>query len=99
MKSPLTTYRKQKALTLQGFGRKLGVNASTVMRWEARGIPVERLTKVAKLTGIPPVKLRPDLAFIISNSGSRASSPRPAPLGAGLLPSLGPAPLITKRPK
>jgi DNA-binding XRE family transcriptional regulator len=59
--NPLTKYRSAKKLTLEAFGAGLGVNKSTILRWEEKGVPAERVNEVAKITGIPRAKLRPDI--------------------------------------
>jgi DNA-binding transcriptional regulator YdaS (Cro superfamily) len=61
MKSPLTKYRQDKALTLEIFGEMFCANKSTVLRWEAGRIPAERVLEIERVTGIPRQKLRPDL--------------------------------------
>lgn len=38
----------------------LGVNKATISRWKQ--CPPDRVAEVARVTGIPPTKLRPDLA-------------------------------------
>ena len=44
------------------LARALGIKHSSVCDW--RQVPAERLPEVARLTGIPPHELRPDLAEI-----------------------------------
>ena len=61
MQNPITTYRAKKSLSLEAFGDKFGVNKSTVLRWEERRVPAERVREISKITGIPRSKLRPDL--------------------------------------
>ena len=67
MKSPITRFREEKGLTLEGFGQELGVNKSTVMRWEEAGVPVDRLADVSRITGILPAELRPDLGLVFAS--------------------------------
>ena len=61
---PLTSYRARNRLSLEDLGRLVGVSRVTVYRWETR----ERLPKPAhaaklvRITGIPLVKWRPDMA-------------------------------------
>lgn len=61
--TPLAKYRSTKGLSLDDLAVPLGVNKTTVMRWESGShpIPLKRLAAVEKLTGIPKKKLRPDL--------------------------------------
>ena len=42
--------------------QKLGVSEPTMSRWVKNGIPAERVPDMARVTGIPAAKLRPDLA-------------------------------------
>jgi transcriptional regulator with XRE-family HTH domain len=58
---PLRRYRTDASLTLEVLARLLGVDRSTVLRWEERRIPAERVLDVERVTGIPRDKLRPDL--------------------------------------
>lgn len=41
---------------------KLGIARRTLFKWKAEGVPAERLLDVSDVTGIPPSRLRPDLA-------------------------------------
>ena len=61
MLSPLTTYRKAKSLTVEALADLLGVDRTTVWRWEKGRIPVDRLSDVEKATKISRRKLRPDI--------------------------------------
>jgi DNA-binding transcriptional regulator YdaS (Cro superfamily) len=61
MHSPLTKYRMATQTTLEQLGNILGVNKTTVLRWEKRRIPAERVSEVERVTGIPRQKLRPDI--------------------------------------
>jgi transcriptional regulator with XRE-family HTH domain len=60
---PLHKYRTQAGLRLEDVGAKLGVNRSTIFRWETGEIriPAERLPDLERVTGIPRYVLRPDL--------------------------------------
>lgn len=64
---PLREYRKERGLTQAALGKELGVTGQTVWRWEtgSRRIDDDLLTKVADLTKIPKLKLRPDLAELV----------------------------------
>lgn len=59
--SPLESYRRAAGGSLEAVGRLLGVNRSTVLRWERGRIPAERVLDVERVTGIPRHELRPDL--------------------------------------
>ena len=61
MTSPLSRYRAAKGLTLEAVAEELGVNKSTVLRWEAGPVPAERIIQLEQATGIPRHELRPDL--------------------------------------
>jgi transcriptional regulator with XRE-family HTH domain len=63
IKHPLTAYRKAKKITLETLGELLGVNKSTVLRWESGEvhIPIERLDNIERITGISWAELRPDI--------------------------------------
>jgi DNA-binding transcriptional regulator YdaS (Cro superfamily) len=64
--SPITLYRRASGQSLEDFGAALGVNKSTVLRWEANGVPAERVVEIERVTGIPRAQLRPDL-FELTN--------------------------------
>lgn len=51
----------------------LGVAHTTVMRWRDGTVPADRVAEVARVTGIPAAKLRPDLAatFAVSANAVR----------------------------
>lgn len=55
--------RVAKSLTLEEIGRHLGVNKSTVMRWENGIIPVplKHIEKLERFTGVHRSSLRPDV--------------------------------------
>lgn len=61
--SPLKSYRfaVTPRRTLASVAATLGVDKTTVMRWEAKGVPLERLIEVERATGIPRHVLRPDI--------------------------------------
>lgn len=61
MTSPLTIYRKAKGLTLDALAETLGVDRTTIWRWETGKVPVERLSDIVRVTKIPRRKLRPDI--------------------------------------
>ena len=58
----LREFRKQ-GHTLDGVAELFNVNRTTVLRWEKGEvpIPIKRLERIAKATGIPREKLRPDI--------------------------------------
>lgn len=62
---PLRVYREKQTprLSQEALAQQLGVARLTVLRWENGEHKIDRtlLRKVAKKTGIPPKKLRPDL--------------------------------------
>ena len=64
---PLRTYRERTQKTQEGLARLLGVNRTTVARWEtgARHIDTARLDDIAEKTGIAKKDLRPDLAEVM----------------------------------
>ena len=59
--SALTQFRKDRDLTLKAVGDRLGVDKSTVLRWERYGVPADRILEVSKRLGIPREKLGPRL--------------------------------------
>lgn len=59
--SPITEYRRCYRLTLEALARRLAVDKTTVMRWEVRRVPAERVLDVERVTGISRHELRPDL--------------------------------------
>lgn len=61
MNSPLTVYRKAKGQTVDALAESLGVDRTTIWRWETGKVPVERLADIESVTGIPRARLRPDI--------------------------------------
>ena len=61
MISPITSYRKTNGQSLEALAEALGVDKSTLWRWEAKAVPVSRLLDVERITGIPRSDLRPDI--------------------------------------
>lgn len=61
--SPLRDYRLRSSITLAQFGARLGVNKTTVLRWEAGRPPAERAVDIERATNgeLPRHVLRPDL--------------------------------------
>lgn len=59
--SPISEYRRAHGLTLEALGQRLAVDKTTVMRWEARRVPADRVLDVERVTGISRERLRPDL--------------------------------------
>lgn len=58
---PITRYRAANKLTLEEFGKLVGVGRAAVFKWEARKVPAERVRQIEAVTGIPASDLRPDL--------------------------------------
>jgi DNA-binding transcriptional regulator YdaS (Cro superfamily) len=52
---------KDSGIRLVDLAAKLKVNKATVTRWHQKKVPAERVLEVARVTGIPKEKLRPDL--------------------------------------
>lgn len=48
-------------LRLADLAKAIGVNKSTVTRWDQNGMPAERVLDVERITGVPRHELRPDL--------------------------------------
>lgn len=63
MKHPILKYRTDANVTPKQLCDRLGVENTTLWRWETGRvkIPVERLDKIERVTGIPRQKLRPDI--------------------------------------
>lgn len=61
MKHDLRSLLKENGLNASRLAAMLGVNKTSTMRWCERGVPVDRLIEVERVTGIPRQKLRPDL--------------------------------------
>lgn len=59
--APLRAYRGRAKLTLEQLGDSLNVDKSTVMRWELRRVPAERVLQIERATGVSRHELRPDL--------------------------------------
>lgn len=64
--SPLRAYRKTEGMTLEQLADRLGVNKSTVLRWEEGVVPAKRVLTISAETGIAPAVLRPDLAKLMN---------------------------------
>ena len=43
------------------LAKDIGVHHSTVIYWDRKGVPAERVLDVERLTGIPRHQLRPDI--------------------------------------
>ena len=69
----LKAYRERTRKTQEGLAELLGVNRTTVARWEtgARNIDTARLDEIAEKTGIPKRELRPDLAEVMRENGQQ----------------------------
>lgn len=50
----------QTGLTQRELADRLGIKQPSVSLWRKRGIPVERVPDIERVTGIPRSKLRPD---------------------------------------
>ena len=61
MKSPLRQYLELNKSTVDELAASLGVNRTTIWRWETGKVPVERLADIERLTKIPRQQLRPDI--------------------------------------
>ena len=57
----LTQYRRDNNLSLEALAVTLGVDKSTLWRWEAGAVPVGRLVDIERVTKIPRRRLRPDI--------------------------------------
>lgn len=58
---------------VEALAGRLGVSERTIFAWKARGIPLLRVPRVARLTGIPKHELHPEFAPV---------APAPAPEAA-----------------
>ena len=63
MDTPLKSWREQEKLSAEDAAKEAGVSLPTWSRWEtgSRRIPAERVPDVARVTGIAPSTLRPDV--------------------------------------
>jgi len=52
-KSVLKRYRDAAGLSLAELAERFDVDKTTVMRWEDRRIPAERVVVIERVTGIP----------------------------------------------
>jgi hypothetical protein len=61
--TPLIRFRRERGMSQIMFGAMFDppVNKSTVSRWEANGVPLERVIEVEKVTGVPRQELAPDM--------------------------------------
>lgn len=57
--SPLKKWREKQTpkMSLETLGNKLGVNKTTVMRWENFGVPLKNAFEISEFTKIPTSKL------------------------------------------
>jgi len=67
MGHPLQTFRQNKRLSQGQLAAMLGVDRTTIWRWETgvRHINAELVPVVSEKTGISPADLRPDLAELL----------------------------------
>jgi transcriptional regulator with XRE-family HTH domain len=65
---PIRQYRLDNGMSQAEFADEIGVHAITVTRWElgTRKMNLKQLSRVSRLTGIPPAELRPDLAQLFA---------------------------------
>ena len=70
----LRDWRKAKGITIEEAGSLVGVSGVQWHRYEAgsRRVSVDKVADVARVTGIPPHELRPDLADIFAPSREAA---------------------------
>lgn len=62
-KEPFAEHRKNAGLTIDQVAEELGVDRTTVMRWEKGDpkIPFKRLDAAADLLNVRKIDLRPDI--------------------------------------
>lgn len=65
----LRAWRKAQGISIEEAGRMVGISGVQWHRYEAgtRSVSADKVPEVAKLTGIPPEQLRPDLASIFAS--------------------------------
>jgi transcriptional regulator with XRE-family HTH domain len=72
---PLRAYRENHSpkLTVRELARRLGKSSAAVSRWETgkRKPDIGELVGISTATGIPPEKLRPDLASVLGRPRAR----------------------------
>jgi DNA-binding transcriptional regulator YdaS (Cro superfamily) len=54
-------YRETQGVRLDDLAARLGVNKSTLWRWEEGQVPAERVLEVERVTGVSRHALRPDV--------------------------------------
>lgn len=66
----LRAWRKAHGFSIEEAGRMVGISGVQWHRYEAgtRSVSADKVPEVAKLTGISPEQLRPDLASIFAPS-------------------------------
>jgi DNA-binding transcriptional regulator YdaS (Cro superfamily) len=67
----LSDYLSKPGISAVGIARQLGISHTTVLRWRDGQVPPERVGDLARITGLTPADLRPDLAAVFGE-------PRPA---------------------
>lgn len=69
---------------LEAVIREIGVDAfriqanvarRTVFNWQKFGVPADKVALVAKLTGLPPSEVRPDLAALFHEQNVEVLAP------------------------
>jgi DNA-binding transcriptional regulator YdaS (Cro superfamily) len=60
-KHPLRTLLAQNGLRLADLARKMGLDKSTMTRWDHGRVPAERVLDVERATGVSRHDLRPDI--------------------------------------
>lgn len=69
---PLKNLLAEKSMYLVDLARMIGVDKSTVTRWDQGRIPAERVLDIERVTGVSRSDLRPDL-YPTSKNESRSA--------------------------
>lgn len=57
---------------IDAFREQAQVSRRTVFNWQKFGVPADKVALVAKLTGLPPSEVRPDLAALFHDQSVSA---------------------------
>lgn len=56
-----------KGMNIPALADRLGLNKTSVWRWNEKRVPIDRVAEVERVTGIPREHLRPDVFKSPSN--------------------------------
>lgn len=66
MSNKLCDHMRETGLTQDALAATCGVTQPCISYWLRDGVPIKRLAQVAKVTGLRPIDLRPDLRDLLA---------------------------------